>query len=179
MAANSKALRRIVVLAAVVGLLASLATASLATAAAKSSFVGDFDVVSEWDREVLWHVTAQTFEPTAQRLVPGDYVAKGVVEWAADEVHAQIAHVAYWFDPNHPGPGLGGANVAFADGVECVYLAPGDASCGPFAVMYIDNLDPAQPDQVAYGNTKLETGEWDFQYWFWVGKGTFQVRIAR
>jgi hypothetical protein len=161
------------------GLIASLGAANLAAGATRSSFVGDFDVVTEGDRQVVWHVTAQTFRPSATRLVPGDYVAKGVVDWAAAEVHAQIAHVDFWFDPNNPAPGLGGSNVAFADGVECVYNAPGDAACGLFAVMFIDDLDPSLPDQVAYANTKLENGDWDFQYWFWVGKGSFQVRIAQ
>lgn len=72
----------------------------------------------------------------------------------------------------------GGSNVAFAEGVECWYNAPGDSACGPFAVMFIDDLDPSLPDQVAYANTRLENGEWDFHHWFWVGKGAFEVRVA-
>jgi hypothetical protein len=172
-------MRRVAALLAAIALTASLAGSSLAaTSPTRNSFIGDFDQVDE-NGLVYGHITSQLQMPTAQRLVPGSYDFRGSPDnpFGIRESHAQIGHAGFWFDPNHPEPGGQGSNVAFGEGVECVYFEPGNTACHEFAVMFIDPLDPALPDQVAFANGHdPETGEWDFAYWFLVGKGDFVLK---
>jgi hypothetical protein len=172
-------MRRLAALLAAIALTASLAGSSLAaTGPEKNSFVGDFDQVDE-SGLVYGHITAQLRVPTWQRLVPGSYDFKGAPDnpFGIRESHAQIGHVGFWFDPNHPEPGGLGSNVAFGEGVECVYFEPGNTACHEFAVMFIDPLDPALPNQVAFANAHdPESGEWDFAYWYLVGDGDFVLK---
>lgn len=166
-----------ITVAALVGL--AFWVPALASAAPRNSFTGDFDLVVEWTDEVVGHVKASLFDPTDQRLVPGSHDFRGVPGNPIRESHAQFGNAGWWHDPNHPEPGVGGANVGLAEGVECLYFGPNDTACYPWAVMFIDVLDPAYRDQVAYaGSRNPDTGEWEFQHWFWVGKGEFNLRLA-
>lgn len=172
-------MRRVLALLAAVGLVASLAASSVAAAPTvpRNSFVGDFALLDEGTGAVVGYVTAQLSPATDQRLVPGHYDFYGVPGNWILESHSQIGRVDFWFDPDNPGPGLGGSNVAFAEGVECLYLNPGDSICHEFAVMFIDDLDPALPDQVAFANRNPSTGDWDFNWWYHVGKGSFVLNF--
>jgi hypothetical protein len=171
--------RRLAFSVASIALVVSLGAAGVTTAAPRNSFTGDFDLVYEGTSTVQGQVKAATFDPTAQRLVPGSFEFKGAPDFFVRETHAQLSHVAYWHDPNHPAPGVGGSDVAFAEGVECYYIAPHDAGCHPWAVMFVEVLDPSHPDQVAFADTRdASTGEWRFDNWMWVGQGEFNVRVA-
>jgi hypothetical protein len=169
-------MRRIVSLLAALALVAGLAGSSVAASGAKSSFVGDFDLLtfdqSTEDWTLLGHASAQLFEPTDQRLVPGRYDFKGAAGNPIRESHAQIGRVDFWFDDFNRPP----TNVALGEGVECVYYGPNVADCHPWAVMFVDNLDPAAADEVAFAISKLTNGDWDFQYWQVVGKGDFVLK---
>jgi hypothetical protein len=170
--------RRITSLFAALVLVGSLAGSSLAAGSPpKNSFTGDFDLMAE-DGTLLGHATARLFEPTDQRLVPGAYDFMGAPSNWIRESHAQIGGKAFYNDPDHwpNGAAFPGANVAYGWGVECVYGEPGNTFCHDFAVMFIDNLDPSVPNQVAFANSKLETGEFDFQYWQVAGKGSFVLK---
>jgi hypothetical protein len=118
--------------------------------------------------------------PTDQRLVPGNYDFKGVPGNAIRESHSVIGNTNFWFDPGN----YGGANVAFGEGAECIYYGPNNTFCHEIAVMFIDNLDPAAPNQVAFADVRYadgpHKGDWDFDngYWFWVGKGDFVLKLA-
>jgi len=96
------------------------------------------------------------------------------------ESHAQLGGTDFWYDPNHEpeGAAILGATVAFGWGVECAYLGPNDAVCHDFAVMLIDDVDPSVPNEAAFANSKLENGDWDFQYWQVVGNGDFVVKFS-
>lgn len=167
-------------LALIAGLvLVATATAS-SLAAAKNHFSGDFDLLTG-DGVTAGHVTAQLFDPTEARLVPGSYDFAGVPGWGIREAHSQLGVVQWWYDANHPEPGLGGSNVAFAEGVECLYFGPNDTFCHAFAVMFIDVLDPSLPNQVAFADHRLNGdpgAEWEFDMWFTVGAGDFVLRYA-
>jgi hypothetical protein len=172
-------IRRLIGLIGAVALLAAIGGSSLVTAATRNSFTGDFDLVYEGTSTIQGRVKATTFEPTSQRLVPGFFDFKGAPDFFVRETHALISGVDYWHDANHPEPGVGGSNVAFAEGVECYYIAVGDAGCHEWAVMFIDVLDSSYPDQVAFAVSRNpETGEWNFDNWMWVGRGDFSVRIS-
>lgn len=173
-------MRRLLPLLTTVGLVASLAASSVAAAPVvpRNSFIGDFELVDGGSGAVVGRITAQLSLPTDQRLVPGRYDFYGAPGNWIRESHSQIGSVQFWFDPNNPAPGLGGSNVAFAEGVECLYLNPGDSRCHEFAVMFVDDLDPALPDQVAFANRNPDTGDWDFNWWYQVGKGAFVVSYS-
>ena len=173
-------MRRVLALLAATGLVASLAASSVAAApnAARPLFIGEFDLVTDDGATIAGHVSAELRLPTGSQLVPGSYSFYGVPGWGIRESHSQLGHVSFWFDPGNPGSGLGGSNVAFADGVECLYFTdPGNAFCHEFAVMFIDDLDPSLPDQVAFADTHLADGGWDFTMWFKVGKGAFVLAM--
>lgn len=170
--------RRIAAILLAAGLVASAGSTALVSAAPRNSFVGDFDLV-DGSGVVVGHIKASLFEPTDQRLVPGSYDFRGVPGNVIRESHAQVGNSGWWYDPNHPTPGSGGSNVGLGEGVECLYFGPNDTVCHTWAVMYIDVLDPAERDQVAFANNRdPDTGEWLFEWWFWVGKGEFNLRVA-
>jgi hypothetical protein len=58
-----------------------------------------------------------------------------------------------------------------------VYFEPGNTACHEFAVMFIDPLDPALPDQVSFANERDEFGDWIWNWWFNVGNGEFVLRF--
>lgn len=165
-------------LVAVGVLAATIAGGAVTTAAPASSFAGDFDVIDPATGAVYGHIVANTSPPTPSRLIPGAYRFVGAPDFFIRETRAQIALVDFWYDPNHPWPDSGGSDVAFAEGVECIYLAPGDARCQPWAAMFIDVRDASLPDQVAFAFSRNDGGEWDFSVWSEVGNGGFRVRVA-
>jgi hypothetical protein len=179
--------RRSLAVLGALALVATAATSSLAVSSTpRSSFNGDFDVLLDTDagKVLLGHATAQLFEPTNQRLVPGTFDFVGAPDNAIRESHAQIGQVDFWDDPDHWSSDASspGATVAFAEGVECVYFEPGVTDCHPWAVMFIDNDDPGARNEVAFAISKVADGEhagqWDFVYWQWVGDGSFVLKYS-
>lgn len=175
-------MRRCIALLAALLLAGSVAGSGLAAATpSRSFFSGTFELWSEDEAPVyLGRATAQLFEATDQRLVPGSWDFKASPDNWFRESHAQIGSAGFWHDPDHwpNGAAYPGADVAYGDGVECAYVAPNETLCHPWAVMLIDNLDPSVPNQAAFADSRLDNGEWDFQYWQVVGKGDFVVRVA-
>lgn len=171
--------RRSLAVLAALALVATAATSSLA-AQSKNHFSGDFDLVNG-EGVVVGHVTAQLFDATESRLVPGSYDFAGAPGNYIRESHSQLGVVQWWYDANHPEPGLGGSNVAFAEGVECMYYGPGESFCHAFAVQFVDPLDPTLPNEVAFADHRLNgdpEADWDFTMWFTVGAGDFVLRYV-
>ncbi len=164
-------MRRFLALLSACALVASVAVSSVTAAPARNGFVGAFELRAGDTGVLLGRVGAVLWEPTATRLVPGTYDFWGAPGNWIRESHAQLGLVDFYFDPLHEG----GSNVAFAEGVECIYIAPNDSTCGPFAVMFIDPLDPARPNQVAFANSKVD-GNWDFVFWHVAGRGIFALK---
>jgi hypothetical protein len=165
-------------------LVGSLAGSSLAAdTAPKNSFTGDFTLLTEDGSIVLGRATVSLFTPTDQRLVPGSYDFKGASTnpFGLRESHAQIGRSGFWFEPDwgkdDPSK-VSGANVAFGEGVECVYFEVGDAGCHLFALQFVDPLDPTLPRMAAFANSKNEDGSWNFQFWRMVGKGDFVLKFS-
>jgi hypothetical protein len=170
-------MRRVVALLAALVLLASVGASSAAAGPGPkvNRFVGEFQIVEEGTWRVIGQVDATLTPPTDRHLVPGSYDFIGAPDNANHESHSQIGNVHFWFDPNHS---AGGANVAFGEGVECIYWGPNDTTCHQMAVMFIDNLDRTTPDQVAFADHRDGNGEWVFEYWYWVGKGSFRLTFV-
>ena len=166
-------MRRTLALFAALALAGSLAGSSFAAnAPPKSFFQGDFDLLAE-DGTLLGHATAQLFQPTDQRLVPGSYDFVGAATNWIRESHATIGNAHFWFDPGHlpAGATIPGGFVARAEGVECVYSGPNEADCHWLVIQYVDNVDPSVRDEVAF------EGPWGVATQF-VGKGTFTLRFS-
>jgi hypothetical protein len=170
-------MRRVVALLAAVVLTASFAGSSAAATPTPrvNSFVGSFSLAEEG----TWHswglVVASLAMPTDQRLVPGTFVQYGSPDNSIRRSEALIGNAHFWYDPNNSNGGKPGANVAFGEGVNCIYWGPNNTTCQPFAVMYIDNIDPTVPNQVAFANHKDDSDNWVFEYWYWVGPGLFKL----
>jgi hypothetical protein len=164
-------MRRILTVLVAVVLVGWLAGSSLAVTA-RSSFHGDFDLLAE-DGTVLGHVKADLSEPTDKDLVAGAWDATGAFGAGIRESHAVIGTSAFWYDGTFLGAGatIPGAYVGRGDGFECVYYGPNQADCHPWAVQYVDNVDPTVRDEVQF------YGSWGEVTQF-VGDGTFQVRVA-
>lgn len=166
-------MRRTLALFAALALAGSLAGSSLAASAPpKSFFQGDFDLLEE-DGTLLGHATAQLFQPTDQRLVPGRYDFVGASTNSLRESHATIGNAHFWFDPGHlpAGATIPGGFVARAEGVECAYSGPNEADCHSLVITYVDNVDPSVRDEVAF------EGPWGAVTQF-VGKGTFTLKFS-
>ncbi len=171
-------MRRIISLLAAVVLTASLAGSSLAADAKPAlGFTGNFAELDA-DGNVLGMINARLSVPTDQDLVPGEFSFVGAPGYFVREAHTIIAGTGYWFDKGHEG----GANVAYADGVECTYTGVGDTDCHEWAVMFIDPLDRTRPNQVAFSHVRDASGAFDFDEatgqarWFNVGAGAFEMR---
>jgi hypothetical protein len=174
-------MRRIVSLVAALLLVGSLAGSSLASGPApkQNSFTGDFNLLSEDGSVLLGHATVSLFPATDKRLVPGSYDFKGAPGNAIRESHAQIGQSGFWYEKDWGDVGnVRGANVAFGQGVECVYFEVNNADCHLFALQFVDPLDPALPRMAAFANSKNADGSWDFQWWQMVGKGHFVLKFS-
>ena len=166
-------MRRVIALVAAVLLIGALAGSSLASSTAqRSMFQGSFDLESE-DGVLLGHATAQLFEPTDQRLVPGRYDFTGAADNGIHESHALIGNAFFWFDPSHmpAGATIPGGYVARGEGVECVYAGPNDTDCHTWAVQFVDNVDPSVRDELHF------EGTWGVVAQF-VRSGSFVVSIS-
>lgn len=167
-------MRRMFAVAAAVILTAGLAGSSLAsTPSPKLGFIGNFVELS--DGTNLGRITAQLSEPTEQNLVPGTFEFIGAPGYFIRESHAVIGHTAFWFDPNHDG----GSNVAYGDGVECVFFGVNDSDCHEWAVQFVDPVDPSIPNQVAFSLTRDASGAFDFgegSFWYTVGRGDWVMK---
>lgn len=165
------------------GLVASLVLVAITAGTAlgagpRSSFNGDFDLLDPATGLVVGHVVAQLGIPSDQKLVAGVHDFVGVPGNWIRETHGQMSYADFWYDPNHPFSGSGGSNVAYGEGVECVYFGPNDTHCnGRWYVMFVDPIDPSFPDQVVYGN-RNEAGETTFEAWHEVGRGGFSLRYG-
>lgn len=171
-------MRRTLALAAAIVLGASLAGSSLAVeGSAKLSFTGDFVQIGD-DGTVMGRIVAQLGQPTQQHLVPGSFDFQGAPGNGVRESHAVIGATSFWYDPNHEG----GSDVAYGEGVECVFFGVGDSTCHEWAVMFIDVRDQAVPNQVAFSTVKDANGAFDFSldtgqaWWYTVGRGDFVMR---
>jgi hypothetical protein len=165
-------MRRFVALLSAAVLVTSL-TASSVSAAPKASgsrLVANFQAVS--DGVVIGRVTAQLFEPSEQRLVPGSYDFYGAPGWPIRESHAQLGQVMFSYDPNAGGPGYG-ANVAYAEGVMCDYAEPNVPNCHPIYLWFVDVLNRAGRADYLDTNTHNPGADpWDGTSWN-VGRGAF------
>ncbi len=175
-------MRRSLVLVSASVLACSLATASaVAAPAGKNGLVASFQAVS--GGEVIGSVSAQLFEPSEGRLVPGFYDFQGAPGWPVREAHAQLGKVLFYYDPaaGNPGGWTGpdlGANVAYAEGVICEYSVPNEPNCHDIYLWFVDVLDPAGRPDYLDTNVHLGTvGEWDGTSWG-VGKGAFVLSYA-
>ena len=171
-------MRRALALVAAVVLGASVAGSGLAAAGTtKLSFTGDFVQLAD-DGTVMGRITAQLGQPTEQQLVPGSYDFSGAPGNGVLESHAVIGHTAFWYDPGHEG----GADVAYGEGVECVFFGVGDSTCHEWAVMFIDVRDGSVPNQVAFSIVRDAAGAFDFNtetgqaWWYNVGRGDFVMK---
>jgi hypothetical protein len=167
------AVRRTLALIGGLALVGSLAGSSLAASAGpKSFFQGDFDLLAG-DGTLLGHATAQLFEPTAQRIVPGSYDFTGAPDNWIRESHMQVGNASFWYDPTFlpTDATIPGAYVGRAEGVECVYAAPNNADCHWLVVQYVKSADPNGRDEVQF------YGSWGEATQF-VGKGTFILKYS-
>lgn len=167
-------MRRSAILLAALGLTLSLASPALAAPPPRPGVTASFAMWSDDLTVFEGHVAATIQVPTTRDYLPGTYDFTGAPTNWIHESHMLVGQVEYWFDEtNAPG----GARVAFAQGVECVYSqVPGDVDCHPNAMMFVDNVDPAIPDQMAFA-TSMVGDEWDFLYWSKVGAGTLRVTL--
>jgi len=175
-------MRRLMAILSALALVVSLSVSSVAASPAaprSSSFYGDFNLIAP-DGTLFGHATAQLFQPTNQRLVPGTYDFRGAPGNTIRESHAQIGTVHFWYDQNHmpEGATVPGGTVAFASGVECVYIELNNADCHEWAVQFVNNTDPKVRDEVMFAISKTESGEWDFEYTQFVGKGDFVLKFS-
>ena len=76
------------------------------------------------------------------------------------------------------GATIQGATVAFASGVECVYIAPNESMCHERGVQFVDNVDPSVRDEVMFAFNRDSNGEWIFEYTQFVGRGAFVLTFS-
>jgi len=175
-------MRRLVALLSAVVLVASLAGSAAATPAEpdSSSFVGNFEMINPDGTAAGW-ANVEIRMPTEQRLVPGHYDFRGVKGWPIREGHAVLGVAGFWYDSTNQG----GSNVAYTEGVECLYTDPGAKYCHAFTGMFVDVLDPAAIDWVEFqgqdpSNPNHDPNDpttWE-KFLFYLGKGAFELRCV-
>jgi len=171
-------MRRFLALLSAGVLVASLAASSVsaAPAAPKNSLVASFQAVS--NGVVIGRVTAQLFEPSEQRLVPGSYDFYGVPGYPVRESHAQLGKVSFSYGAGagNPGGWTGdpiGANVAYAEGVICDYAEPNVPNCHPIYLWFVDVVGlGGRADYLDTNIVNPGANPWDGTSWN-VGKGSF------
>jgi hypothetical protein len=167
-------MRRFVALASAAMLVASLAGSAAATSAVpdSSSFVGNFELLNPDGTAAGW-AKVEIQMPTQQHLVPGSYDFVGAKSNSIREGHAVLGVAGFW----HDSIANGGSNVAYTEGVECLYTDPGAKYCHAFTGMFVDVLDQAAPDYVVFEGQNPDTLAWD-EFFFHVGKGSFVLRCV-
>lgn len=184
-------MRRLMAILSALALVASLAGSAVASPAHErgNHFVGNFDMLHPQSGEVVARVVVNFKEPTYARMVPGTldvYWAPGwgdpanaaffpfvKLDWyPVRESHAQL--IAGFFGPD---PDVGGL-VAGLSGYLCDYALQWNADCRDFSAIFITSDDPGLPDRVAWGFKPAGGPEYDYGYWFDVGKGAFRLTDA-
>jgi hypothetical protein len=175
-------MRRVLALVSAVVLVASLAGSAAATPAApqSSSFVGNFEMITPDGTAAGW-ANVEIRVATEQSLVPGHYDFRGAKGSPIREGHAVLGVTGFWFDFGHGAD----SNVAYTEGVECLYTDPGAKDCHAFTGMFVDVIDPAATDWVEFqtqdpNNASHDPNDpttWD-KFLFSVGKGSFVLRCV-
>jgi len=175
-------MRRLVALLSAVVLVASLAGSAAATPEVRqvSSFVGNFEMLNPDGTAAGW-ANVEIRVPTDQSLVPGSYDFRGTKGWPIREGHAVLGSAGFWFDFGHGAD----SNVAYTEGVECLYTDPGAKYCHAFTGMFVDVLDPAATDWVEFqgqdpNNPNHDPNDpttWE-KFFFYVGNGSFVLRCV-
>jgi hypothetical protein len=171
-------MRRLLALVSAVVLVASLAGSAAATPAQPrdSSFVGNFEMINPDDGTAVGWATVEIRVATEKNLVPGFYDFHGAKGFPIREGRAVLGHTGFWFDFGHAAD----SNVAYTEGVECLYTDPGAKDCHAFTGMFVDVLDPAESDWVEFqtqdpfnaSHDPNDPTTWD-KFQFLVGKGAF------
>jgi hypothetical protein len=172
-------MRRVLALLSAFVLVASLAGSAAATSAVpdSSSFVGNFELLNP-DGTVAGMANVDLRVPTEQRLVPGSYDFYGAPGNSIRQSHAVLGFTEFWFDFGNRSD----ANVAYTEGVECLYTDPGAKFCHAFTGTFVDVLDPAAADWVEFQgqdptNPNSDPTTWE-KHVFYVGKGSFVLRCV-
>jgi hypothetical protein len=176
-------MRRLVALLSAVVLVASLAGSAAASPEEPqgSSFVGNFEMINMADGTAAGWANVEIRVATDQRLVPGSYDFRGAKGSPIREGHAVLGVTGFWYDFGHGAD----SNVAYTEGVECLYTDPGAKDCHAFTGMFVDVLDPAATDWVEFqtqdpNNPNHDPNDpttWD-KFQFFVGKGSFVLRCV-
>jgi hypothetical protein len=141
-----------------------------------NSFVGSFDMVT-WDGTVVAHVVADFQEPTARGKVPGSIVIDWMTGSDVRRSQATLSNAFFnsWNPEDVPDEGL--EYDAFAQGVMCDVSGPQTGSCQPFAMGFVQTVDPAYPNHVGFsvpGSNVCCDGAW-----YDVGRGVFRLNYFR
>jgi hypothetical protein len=173
-------MRRLVALLSAGVLVASLAGSAAATPAVphSSSFVGNFEMINPDDGTVTGWAKVEIRMATETNLVPGFYDFHGAKGFPIREGRAVLGNTQFWFDFGHGAD----SNVAYTEGVECLYTEPGAKNCHAFTGMFVDVLDPAESDWVYFqsqdptnaNHDPNDPTTWDV-FFFYVGKGAFAL----
>jgi hypothetical protein len=182
-------MRRLLALIAAVVLVASLASSSLAAGPTDkvNRFVGNFRMLHPQTGEVVARVVVNFKEPTHAKMVPGTLDVYWTPGWGdpanaeffpfmdlqwypVRESHAQL--IGGFF-----GPDAGGI-VGGVSGFLCDYTVEWNADCRDFSAIFITSDDPALPNRVAWGFKPEGGPDYDYRYWFDVGKGAFSLTYA-
>jgi hypothetical protein len=163
-------MRRLLALLAAAGLVATVASSSVAATPSMptTGFVGDFDV--KVDGVVIGHINAVLASVPNQDRIAGSYRFKGVDGGLGV---AQVGETAFYRSAT--------AKEVWFKALEIGYPGPG---YGIFVGHFIDVLDPAATDYVEFWSQKI-TYDPDpggalggtFQGRFDVGRGTFTLRV--
>jgi hypothetical protein len=169
-------MRRIGAIVAALMLVVSMATVSAAAqpSGRSNSFYANFDLLEYQGTTVVAHVVANLAEPTDDHLVSST-VAIVWTDGPVRESHAQVIETRFWHLLDDPVEGP--QNGAFAYGVLCDYNAPQIGSCQPFAMVFVDTLDPAFLNHVGFsvpGTSVCCDGTW-----YDVGRGAFAMSWVR
>jgi|BarGraNGADG00312_1021997.scaffolds.fasta_scaffold22100_2 hypothetical protein len=178
-------MRRALALIAAVVLVASFAGSAAASAAVPkgSSFVGNFAMsdMSDASGTAVGWANVEIRAATQQTLVPGHYDFRGAKGYSIREGHAVLGLTEFWYDSGHGAD----SNVAYTEGVECLYTDLGVKDCHAFTAMFVDVLDPAATDWVEFQRQDPNDPSQDPnkpETWtksqFFVGKGSFVLHCV-
>lgn len=146
-----------------------------AAAQPMNHFTGSFDMVSGDD--VVAQVVADFREPTAGGTVAGSVT----IRWTSGDIRQSRAHLSNAFfnawDPPNDDPDEGFEHNAFVQGTLCEANGADTSSCQPFAMVFVQTLDPTYPNHVGFsvpGSDVCCDGAW-----YEVGSGVFRLNYVR
>jgi len=136
-----------------------------------NSLVGSFDILMlGGSSQIAGHIVVDVREPTATSLVPGSFDVVWVSGNLIRESHAQLVKASFSrLSPTY--------TIAIAEGVVCDYRGAGDASCHDFAVG-LSEVQPEADRAVYFADSKSGDGQWLFDEFYIVGKGTFSLNFT-